>query len=97
MALQSVIKIDHILLIWVVDQSLAHDQQKGIKRSNRSRSEIDHHKSDFEQWGLNSEIKTVGLCETYWFTDGKVSVKQEWPQALLLDEGQFAPDEDAVL
>jgi hypothetical protein len=52
MALQSVIKIDHTLSIsisisiWVVDQSLAHDQQKVIKRSNRSRSAIDHHKSD---------------------------------------------------
>ncbi len=49
MALQSVIKIDHTLSIsisiWVVDQSLAHDQQKVIKRSNRSRSAIDHHKS----------------------------------------------------
>ena len=51
MALQSVIKIDHTLLIsisisiLVVDQSLAHDQQKVIKRSNRSRSAIDHHKS----------------------------------------------------
>ena len=54
MALQSVIKIDLTLSIsisisiWVVDQSLAHDQQKVIKRSNRSRSAIDHHKS-----GLN--------------------------------------------
>jgi len=50
MALQSVIKIDHTLSIsisiWVVDQSLAHDQQKVIKRSNRSRSAIDHHKSE---------------------------------------------------
>ncbi len=53
MALQSVIKIDHTLSIsisisiWVVDQSLAHDQQKVIKRSNRSRSAIDHHKSEY--------------------------------------------------
>ena len=46
MVLQSVIKIDHTLSIsiWVLDQSLAHDQPKVIKRSNRSRSAIDHHK-----------------------------------------------------
>jgi hypothetical protein len=59
MALQSVIKIDHTLSIsisisiWVVDQSLAHDQQKVIKRSNRSRSAIDHHKSDHNQLTTN--------------------------------------------
>jgi hypothetical protein len=59
MALQSVIKIDHTLLIsisisiLVVDQSLAHDQQKVIKRSNRSRSAIDHHKSDHNQLTTN--------------------------------------------
>ena len=57
MALQSVIKIDHTLSIsiWVVDQSLAHDQQKVIKRSNRSRSAIDHHKSDLEHISLNKK------------------------------------------
>jgi uncharacterized membrane protein len=63
MALLSVIKIDHTILIsvWVVDQSLAHDQQKVIKRSNPSRSAIDHHKSgDFQK------IKTpeFGLIES---------------------------------
>ncbi|KAK4030557.1 hypothetical protein OUZ56_023800 [Daphnia magna] len=57
MALPSVIKINHTLSIsislsiWVVDQSLAHDQQKVIEQSDRSRSEIDHHKT--ERNGLN--------------------------------------------
>ena len=62
MALQSVIKIDHTLSIsisisiWVVDQSLAHDQQKVIKRSNRSRSAIDHHKSAFNVIGFKQSM-----------------------------------------
>ena len=67
MALQSVIKIDHTLSIsisiWVVDQSLAHDQQKVIKRSNRSRSAIDHHKSDSKQGTYHRNVSARNQSE----------------------------------
>ena len=46
MALQSVIKIDHTLSIsisiWVVDQSLAHDQQKWSNDQIDLDQQIDH-------------------------------------------------------
>jgi hypothetical protein len=66
MALQSVIKIDHTLSIsisiWVVDQSLAHDQQKVIKRSNRSRSANRSPKSGCNKLKINT-FSDILLCE----------------------------------
>ena len=81
MALQSVIKIDHTLSIsisiWVVDQSLAHDQQKVIKRSNRSRSAIESpsfQKRDLNFCWTNSCIK----IKTVKFSSCLLNKKANW-------------------
>ncbi len=81
MALQSVIKIDHTfsisISIWVVDQSLAHDQQKVIKRSNRSRSAIESpsfQKRDLNFCWTNSCIK----IKTVKFSSCLLNKKANW-------------------